>query len=153
MGSFKSKMFPKKYKTPKTSVTDSQIQKSEKVYAEYIDVEDAKEVLERNYHNAPMFKSSSVLKKSTSLQIGTIRDEYMEPWDSIPGKNIHNAVNVVNSQPIKKQQNFVDNFLSECSWYVGEINRREAEKLLVEQPLYAFIVRTKGDGEYTISLK
>ena len=154
MGSNESTMLTKKFKPPKIAVSDFEIQNKAKVSIDYIDVDEARSsLIEPTSWNNQLFSSSSGLKKSTSQQLRIVSSEYMDPWDSIPGKTVHNAINVVNSQPIKKQEHFEDDFLSECCWYLGEINRRDAEKLLASKPLYSFLVRKKGESEYTISLK
>lgn len=154
MGSRQSNMFQKKFKPPKVAVSDFYIKEDTKVSTDYIDVEDAKSaIVDTSYRKQHSSSSCLPLTKSVSQQLPQVSSDYMEPWDSIPGKSIHNAVNVVNSQPIKKQHFSDEDFLSECCWYKGEINRREAEKLLASQSLYAFLVRKKGEREYTISLK
>ena len=147
-------MFAKKIKSPKNKVSDFEFHTGEKAPIDYIDVDEArKSIMEPSFWDQRPFTSSYGITKSTSQQLQTVSDEYMDPWDNIPGKTIHNAINVVNSQPIKKLENSEDEFLSECCWYLGEITRWEAEKLLASQLLYAFVVRKKGDSEYTISMK
>ena len=154
MGSRHSIMFQKKFKPPKIAVSDFYLKEQTKVSTDYIEVEDAQNSMtETSDRKRISYSSCLPLTKSVSQQLAPVSSDYMEPWDSIPGKSIHNAVNVVNSQPIRKQQFSDEDFLSECCWYKGEINRREAEKLLASQSLYAFLVRKKGESEYTISLK
>ena len=149
-------MIAKRMKPPEILVSDIKVGEVSGATCDYIEVEDAKNaILDHTIRTqSPRLSASMSRQKTPSPQLVNKKSsDYMEPWDCIPGKTIHNAVSIVNSQPIKSQDSSDNEFLSECSWYHGDITRREAEKILTSLPLYSFLVRKKGENEYTLSLK